>query len=365
MLTLSLPSPSSFVYPKVNFGKLDNLRRQAEFNRKAFKDYVRENVFNLENEHLLVGLLQQLSIDKSWDLEYVVQYTRFRAYSLCTLFNITSLSHVGSAIDTGFYREATLEHWCLIEDDRVYNEATFDFATSYPIVPLYTTRTDHGYRHSAIKRWENPNPPKHLAVIGLNLVELAVGWWKYMRDPQYDDTGTSAYVCYFGLVNAQLIHNQMAVFNVLYEHMADGKPLDELIKTNDVTFITVSESKLLKEYVEFLVDRFNGNRLMDLNHLMVQIQSIYKQPYFNYVRAGKSALFSQTCWVWEIQIMKLYALYLTIANNKGYKAADINTVIDRSHAARYNNYQRIPEKIFRNHFEAMADNVFELNKLNV
>lgn len=365
MLTLSLPSPSQFVYPKVNYGKMENLRRQTEFNRKAFQDYVKRNVFNLENEHLLVGLLQQLSIDKEWTLEYVVQYTRFRAYSLCTLFKITSLSHVGEAIDTGFYREATHEHWCLIEDDRVYDEATFDLSTSQPIVPLYTTRTDHGYQHSAIKRWENPNPAKHLAIIGLNLVELAVGWWKYMRDPNERDSGISAYVCYYGLANAQLIHNQMAVFNVLHDHVVDGKPLNELIKTNNVTFAAVSETKLLGEYVEFLTERFTGNRLMDLNHLMVQIQSIYKQPYFNYVRAGKAALFSQTCWIWELQIMKLYSLYLTIANSKGYKAADINTIIDRSHAGRFNNYQRIPEKIFRNHFEEMADKIFALNKINV
>lgn len=365
MLTLSLPSPSQFVYPKVNYGGLANLRRQTEFNRKAFKEYVLDNVFNLENESLLVGLLQQLSIDPTWDLEYVVQYTRFRAYSLCTMFKITSLSHVGQAIDMGFYREATHEHWCLIEDDRTYNEATFDFATSYPIVPLYTTRTDHGYRHSVIKRWENPNPPKHLAIIGLNLVELAVGWWKCMRDPQHKDTGIHGYLCYYGLVNAQLIHNQMALFNVLHDHIVDGKTLDELIATDDVTFVTVSERKLLKEYVEFLTEQLTHNRLMDLSHLMAQIQSIYKQPYFNYVRAGKAALFSQTCWIWELQIMKLYSLYLTIANQKGYKAADINTVINRSHAGRFNNYQRIPEKFFRNHFEGMADKVFALNKINV
>lgn len=365
MLTLSYPNPSSFVYPKVNYGRLDNLRRQTEFNRKAFRDYVATNIFNLENEHMLVGLLQQLSIDPEWTLEYVVEYTRFRAYSLCTLFKITSLSHVGHATDVGFYREATSEHWCLIEDDRVYKEATFDFATSYPVVPLYTTRTDHGYRHNVIKHWENPKPPKDLAIVGLNLVELAVGWWKYMRDPQFDNTGISAYVCRFALVNAQLIHNQLAVFNILHDHIVNGDSLDDLIQAQTVSFITVSETKLLKEYIEFLVERFTHNRLMDLTHLMVQLQSIYKQPYFNYVRAGKAALFTQTCWVWEPAILKFYSLYLTIANLKGYKAADINTVINRSHAGRINNYQRIPEAYFREHFIELAEKVNELNKKNV
>lgn len=365
MLTLSYPTPSSFVYPKANFGSLGNLRRQTEYNRKAFADYVAVNVFNLENEHLLVGLLQQLSIDPTWSLEYVVEYTRFRAYSLCTLFKITSLNHVGHVINPGFYREATAEHWCLIENDKDYTTEAFYFDKSFPVVPLYSTRTDHGYRHNVIKRWENPTPPKHLAIIGLDLVELAVGWWVYMNDPQFEGTGISAYVCRFPLVNAQLIHNQMSVFNVLHDHMVNGTPLNDLIKTNDTSFITLSEVKLLKEYIEFLVNRFNGNRLMDLNHLMSQLVSIYKQPYFNYVRAGKAGLFSQTCWIWEPPILKFYELYLTIANRKGYKAADINTVINRSHAGRINNYQRIPDALFRGHFLGLANKVFELNELNV
>lgn len=363
MLTLSYPNPSSFVYPKVNYGSLGNLHRQTEYNRKAFRDYVAVNIFNLENEHLLVGLLQQLSIDPEWDLDYVVEYTRFRANSLCTLFNITSLNHVGSPILRGFFREGTIEHWCLIENDKVYKEKTLDFSTLHPIVPLYSTSTRHSYRHNAIRQME-PMNQSGFAVMGLNLVELAVGWWKYMRDPQYDG-GISAYVCHFPLVNAQLIQNQLAVLNVLYEHLVNEKPLDELIYTDTVSFITVSETKLLREYVEFLVHCFTHNRLMDLSHLMAQLLSIYKQPYFNYVRAGKAALFSQTAWVWEPAVMKLYALYLTIANQKGYKAADINTVINRTHATRVNNYQRIPDVFTRKHFIDLANKVNELNKINV
>lgn len=364
MLTLSLPNPSSFVYAKAQFGRLDNLRRQTEWNRKAFRSYVLANAFNLENEHVLVGLLQQLSIDPTWDLDYVIQYTMFRSYSLCTLFKITSLSHIGAMTGEGFYREGTAEHWCLIEKDLDYTQV-FDPSTSTPIVPLYTTKTNHSYKHTLLRSIKPINPPKDLAVIGINLVELAVGWWWYMQDPANDGTGITAYLSGYPLMNAQLVHNQLATVNVLYEHIVNEKPLEELIKTDSVTFITISETKLLKEYLEFLTTRLTGNRLVDINHMLTQFVSLYKHPFSPFVRAGKAALFAQTCWVWEPAIMKLYALYLTIAIKGGYKVGDITTIINRSHAGRVNNYQRIPEKVFRDHFIVLANEIQTLAKQNV
>lgn len=365
MLTLSFPAHTSFAYPKANFTRLDNLRRQTEFNRKQFKEYIEEDIFNLENEHLLVGLLQQLAIDPEWTLERVVEYTRFRANSLCTLFKITSLNHVGEPMRQGFYREGVVEHWCLIDHDKVYIEKDLDFGTMFPIVPLYSTVTKHGYKHNALRMNIRQRDPTGFGIIGVNLVELAVGWWKYMRDAQFNGTGIHAYVCRFPLVNAQLIHNQLAVINVLFEHIVNGTALDTLITTDQVVFTTVSETKLLKEYIEFIVDTLTHNRLMDLNHLIVQLVSIYKQPYFNYIRAGKAALFSQTCWVWEPAIMKLQTIYLTIANQKEYKAADINTLVKQSHTARVNNYQRIPDAFTRMHFLDMANRLNQLNKINI
>lgn len=364
MLTLSWPNPSIFAYPKAQFGRLDNLRRQTEINRKAFKQYVFSGAFNLENEHILVGLLQQLSIDPSWDLEYVIKYTQFRSYSLCTPFKITSPSKVGEATYNGFYRDGTLEHWCLIEQKYDYNKV-YDLDTATPIVPLYCNHTYHSYKPMALKDKAKVSPPKGLAVIGLDLVSLAVGWWYYMQDPANDGTGITNYLCKYPLVNAQLVHNQLASFNVLYEHLVNGKPLNSLITSEVVNFITVSEQKLLTEYIEFLSLRLTGNRLFDLNHLMVQLVRLYQEPFNPFVRAGNAALYSQTCWAWEPAIMKMYHLYLTLANEGDYKASDINTIINRTNDSRVNNYQRIPEKVFRDEFIDLSNKVWEANKENM
>lgn len=363
MLTLSWPKPSTVVYPKAQFGRLDNLRRQTEINRKAFKQYVFDGAFNLENEHMLVGLLQQLAIDPAWELEYVVKYTQFRAYSLCTPFKITSPSKVGEATYNGFYREGTLEHWCLIEKPYDYSKV-YDLDTATPVAPLYCTHTYHSYKPMALKKPSKWVPPLGMAIIGINLVELAVGWWYYMQDPANDGTGITNYLCKYPLLTAQLVHNQLATFNVLYEHLVNGKELNKLISSETVNYITVSEYKLLKEYIEFLVGRLGGNRLYDLNHLMSQLIRIYRDPFNPFISAGTAELYSQTCWAWEPAILKMYELYLWLANQGGYKAQDISTIVYRTQESRVNNYQKVPEP-FRRHLIELSNNVWKANKENV
>jgi hypothetical protein len=364
MLTLSLPKPSNFVYPTTRFGRLNDVRRHADFNRKAFRDYVSMNALDLENQHMLVGLLQQLSIDPAWDLRYVVEYTRFRSNSLCTLFKITSISHVGEATYAGFYREGVREHWVLLEKDYDYSKP-FDLEYSQPIVPLYSTVTAHSYKHNVQRKTFKQVPPEDIAIIGVNLVELAVGWWHYMQAPENDGTGISRYLCQGPLINAQLIQNQLAIQNVMYEHLVKHGELKELIHTDNVTFITSAEKPLLVDYCTFLADRLTANRMVDLGQVVDRFDSLYTRPFFNYHLAGRNALFAQTSWAFEPQVLQLYAIYLAVANAGGYRASDITSRIDRAYQGIQQNYRRLQDDYFQAQLSALATQVFELSKENL
>lgn len=364
MLTLSFPKPTNAVYPKTRFADLGNLRRQTEYNRNTFINFVRSQPYNLENEHVLVGLLQQLSINAEWDLQYVISWARFRAYTLCTMFKITSLGHVGQALSNGFYRENVREHWCLIENDRQYDDSVALEHLS-PVVPLCSTVTKHSYTHTMMRSERVSNSVDQVAVIGVDIVELAIGWWLYQRLELDSGTGIHAYIAQFPLVDAQLIHNQLAVINVLYEHVLHNEPLDELIRTDHVVFNVMNERRLLTLYLQHLVKFYSNRRLANFEHFLRVFDSIYPQPYFNYIRAGKNANFAQTSWVWEPALMKLHSLYLHFANLQNYPAADINSLIERSHNKRINNYQRIPETWFRGWFLGLADEMNDLNKENL
>jgi len=364
MLTLSLPKPGDFNYPSQRFGRLNDLRRHADFNAKAFRDYVNMNAFNLENQHLLVGLLQQLSIDPEWTLEYVVEYTRFRSNSLCTLFKITSVHHVGAATYEGFYREGFREHWVLLEKPFDMSKS-FDAQYSQPIVPLYSTSTRHSYKHNVQRSAPVKTPPEGIAIIGLDLVELAVGWWYYMQAPENDGTGISSYLCKAPLINAQLIQNQLAIQNILFNHIVCEEEIAPQVYSDNVTFITSTEKPLLVEYCTFLADRLRAHRMIDVNHIIHRFDSLYSRPYFNYYPSGRNALFAQTCWAHEPQVLQLYAIYLKLANDGNYRAGSINSVIDRAWMGMSNNYGRVGDSYLKERLRALLTQVVGLNRENL
>jgi len=342
------------------------MRRQTDFNRDAFLKWTANQPFNVENDHILVGLLHQLSIDKDWDLKYVVEYTRLRAYSLCTQFKITSINRVGQAISDGFYRDNTREHWCLIENTKDYVESDLNLDKLRPLVPLCSTITKHGYLHNVSKPVNYIRSSiGDLAVIGVDLVELAVGWWAYQKLNRERDTGPGAYVAQYPMVHAQLMHNQLSIINVLYEHVINGVPCEELVETENVVFTTANDRRFYVELVQHLVSFYGNRRLVNFEHFLKAIVSIYSEPYFNYVRAGNNAVFVQTMWAWEPAILKLLAIYLTFCNKGGYKAGDVNTMIALTHRQRVQNIGRVPEAYFKGWFFELAELVFELNKENL
>lgn len=365
MRTLSFPKPTNTLYPTLRFTDLANMRRQTEYNRKAFIGWVRQQPFNVENENLLVGLLQQLSINAGWDLEYVVGYTRFRAYSLCTLFKITSLHQVGVAHKDGFYRNNAREHWCLIENTKTYSEDTLSIDELRPVIPLCSTVTQHGYSHPLTRDKADNSTVGDLAIMGVDLVELAVGWWLYQRMGMEKDGGPGAYIAQYPFVQAQLIHNQLSVINILYEHLIHSVPINKLISFDSVIFTTVSEKREFVKYIEFLVNFYKNRRLESFEHFLVAIDSIYAQPYFNYVSAGRAALFSQTQWIWEPPILKLYSIYLKMCTVMKVKASDVNTIIGRTHRSRVQNFSRVPESYFKGWFYQLCDETYALNLENL
>lgn len=359
MLTLHLPKFNKQDYPRANFPDMENLLRNTEYNREAFREYVDRTPFNLENENPLVGLLQQLAIDPTWDLAFVVEYVRFKANTLATVFKINNLTNTGDIIKNGFYREGVVEHWTLIDNKKTYTAET-DIFSLRGIVPLYSTVTNRSYKLSLEKK--HTQASGHFAIVGIDLVELAVGWWLWMNDKQWEGTGIHNYLCKIPLFNATLIHNQSTVINVLFEFFVNEIPLQALLTADTVKFTTLNEERLLKLYFNFTIDWITGRRLDDLGHLLVSIRSLYRVDSFNYVRAGDRGLFSQTSWAYEPAILKLYAIYLSVANRMGYRAGDINAVFTRAYPVLLNNYQRnVPKEPMRGH---MLDLLKLVNMLN-
>lgn len=350
MQTLSFPTAGSYIYPMKYYPGMNNLRRVTTFNERAFRGYVDQNPFNLENQHLLVGILQQLAIDPEWDLDYVVSYTRFRSYSLATVFKINSMNGVGEAIKDGFYRGGTTELWGLVEHDRVY-PADIKQEDLRPVVPVYTNILQRGYKLTV----ERPIPQSYngedVAIIGLNLVELAIGWWLYMRTDPDRDTGIAAYLCKYPLYYAQLMHNQGLSVNLLYEFFVKGRPLSELWHMEQVKFTTLGEEKLYKEWFNFRADFLTSRKLVDIGHLVASIDNIYHPNYFNYEDGGRNKLLTQTRWLWEPNCIKWYSIYFAICNALGHPVGDVKSRLKRTLPIVYRSFDKCPSTLCRERFK--------------
>lgn len=367
MNTLSLPSFTQFQYPLINYGQMANLLRGTEFNRRAIMEHVAMVNYNLPNQHVLVGLLQQLAIDPEWSLERVVAVARLRAYTLSTLFNITNRQHVDGAQEDVFYYNGVQEVLFLIDNQKSYDEGLTHIEYLCPVIPMYCSVNFHSYKPSIERMNKNTLPQKGgVAFIGIDVVELAVGWWLYMKQERQVDSGIHAYLVKYPLVNAQLIHNQLNVINTLYDHIVHGRSYSELNQAEDVTFITSKLDTPLTDYMTWLTKVLLGRRLKDMGQMLAQIKSLYSVPYFDFLQeSGDTSLFSQTRWVYEARVLKLRSIYLTLANQLFYKATDINTSTTIAIPKMLNNYQRIPDKIVREHLTALALECQELNRINL
>lgn len=365
MNTLPFPVFTRTTYPVLRYPMINNLQRDTRYNCEALREHVARVNYHLPNQHLLVGLLQQLTIDPEWELEYLVSYVRLRAYSLCSLFKITNLQNVGSAVKNVFYYNDMAEVLCLIDNNKQYNESTLNIERLTPVIPLYTTDTTHSYKPSIDRKDGTRQQFAGVSIIGVDLVELAIGWWLYMRQERSTDTAIHAYLVKYPLVNAQLIHNQLNVINVLYEHIVNQRPYSQLSETEEVTFITANVLPGLEKYYSWLTTVMMGRRFKNIEHLLTQVSSIYSDPYFNYVPEGENECFAQTRWCWEPRTLKLYAIYLTLANRLFYKAGDINTQVAIAIPKMLNNYQKIPDKYVRDHLVTLATKVQALNQENL
>lgn len=364
MLTLTLPDDDQTHYPRSNFIGMDNLLRITELNRRDFREVVTRDIFVLEDEHVLVGLLRMMTIDPEWSLEQVVAQARFRANSLCSLFKITCINRVGEPIENGFYRNGTVEQWTLIDNNKRYVEGVVDLDTMRPVVPLYSTVTKRGYKHSILQPVLKQKGPD-FAIMGIDPVELAVGWWRYMQYTTGKNEGISAYLCQHPLFVAQLMHNQLSLINIMYEFLTKEKSFDQIVETDVVSFTTMNEEKLLKEYLTHILNDMTGPRLKSFNHLISKFGSVYRRSQFNYYTGGRMQLFNQSRWSWEPAALKLLVIYLSVANRMGYRASDVNTNILRATHSMRGNYGRITDSFSRKHILELLAEVEILNKENM
>lgn len=300
----------------LRYPKTDNILRNHKYNIQKMWEKIEDMEYNLFNQNLFVGLLQNLSIDPSWTLEYVIAYTKLRSRSLCSAFGIASQNNKGVLHpDTLFYGNCK-EFFVYVEDSRDLTKESLSSLKS--IFPIYSTITTFTYLPTA-ERERNPQMDyKHdTAVVGVNLVELAVGWWLYMNDPRFEGHGIHQYLGTIAFPNFELLHNQLAIFNSLYKHIVDKVGYSQLLLGEKLPFnILVIRDWLIKA-LEFTTIRLKSDQFK--HHKVLQAYLKQSGWMFDYDLFFDALPYDlgyneNVIWAFEFASIKYFILLFTLLN---------------------------------------------------
>lgn len=372
MSYLRIPNPYVSNYPLRTYTALDNLRRITEFNRSQMNDWILRTGYNLNNSHPLVNVLQLLGVDSSWSLDEVVSIVRYKTNSVCSLCNITNINRNAKALTNVFYQD-TQEVLFSVYNDREYVEENFLLSDLTPIIPTYINDSFVDY-NASIERSSEPYRSKgKFAFIGIDVLELALGWWWYMKHHTGQGTGIHAYLVNHPLRKAALIHHELNIVNALYEFTFNDKPFAESVDMVDTSFFKLDEEPELRKYLLFLHTTFTQKRITHIDQLLKQIFPIYEgsnlSPY-SLIGTNKGMIkrldnFNNVRWVLDAMTLKVVKLYLHYANLGFYKAGDINTLVATQSDKMIKRYTQLNDKEVQDHLRTLVKEVDALNRLNM
>lgn len=360
MKTILVDISASLRLPVLRYPELNNVLRNNSYNVKQMWKRIGEKNLTLFNQNVLVGLLQTLSIDPDWTREYVVAYARLRSRSLCSAFEIISPhNRKGTHKDTLFYGGCT-ECFCLLENNRDITEAT---ATSLlELVPIYSTINNWTYNPSAEReRHQQFDYRNDFAMIGINIVELALGWWLYMNDPVNDGHGIHHYLATVVTPKFGLLHNELAYFNSLYEHIVNRVGYSELLEGEGLDFNIVRIRNDLLAMLTFQVKSMKSSTWRSSDLLLSYLSTELTPNLKSLFDTNNYALDynPNTVWGFELNAVKFYQIYLTLCNELSYTPSSIAGTLKQHAPLVASRWKLINDPAFKAHA------LQQLNKLNL
>lgn len=319
--------------------------------------------YNLENQNVLVGLLQNLSINPEWDLEYVISYTRMRSRSLCSAFDIiTPHKREGSHPNTIFYGGCK-EVFCLLENRKDLTNSSLSSLKS--LVPIYSTITTFSYNTAAEReRKSQIDYSNDVALIGVNLIELAVGWWMYMKMPGLEGHGIHHYLAGCVMPEFELLHNQMALFNTLYEHIVKDVGYSALLLGEKLQFNTLKIRDDLIAMESYWVTKlkgstWNSNKLLMnylFNRVCPDLPELFNSAPFD---LGYNA---NAVWMFELTAVKYYQIYYRLINDLSYTPDMTSGQLKQLVPLVKGRWANIEDSYVRNHALDMLNLLSDLNR---
>lgn len=365
---------SNINYSVNRYTGLSTLLRVEDFNYNEFLKVSNRINYTLPNQHVLVQLLLKLGIDPQWSFDYLVNYIKLKSDSVASLLKMTCIYNRGTGTTNVLYYNSYYEHLILInQDDNYYREyETKELETFCPIIPLYSTQLKHSFNNVATNEYiNNVGEYNGFALIGVDIVLLAISYWRYLKDLNKNNINTAIaphnFLCKFPLVNARILANQLSTINILFTHLVNEEPIKNLVKHDLTKYITKEDNGVLTDYTTWIYNQLINKRPYNLPFLLANIPLLFPNltNNLNYVISDYENN-NNINWLWQLPAIKLYCLKLLFLNKTKTKDIDSNSEIV-AWSRNYENYtyKRVNDLQFKKHYKDLCLLLIKLNELNM
>lgn len=350
MKTLLLDLSTLLNLPVSRYPLINNIKRISDYNYGKMFNYINALTLNVKNQHPLVGLLQNLSIDPAWTKDYVIAYTTLRSRSLCSAFGIASQNNSNITPDHIALHRGSKEYLVLLENNYLNYADTLTFKDLNPLVPLFDNITDYSYLTGGSRGTITDDTYKGTVVVmGVNMVDLALGWWLCMQSEDTKDYGIHRYIGGIVLPKFQVMHNNYALFNTLYEHIVNRKGYGDMLQSESVDFNTMAIRNDLIKLMEFTVIQLKSYTWRSHKQLYSNLKTImFMDPDVMFdadLYKGKDH--ENIVWAFELLHIKYLILYFTIINDLSIEGDSVRGWAEQTTKLVANRFDRLKDPVLR------------------
>lgn len=319
-ITLSNHKPAVSSYTQMS-----NLKRIASYNHDYLKGWLKYNNRFYKNQKVVVQLLANLGIDPEWSLDFLVEYVELKKESIASVLNVVGIYQSGKTTHNTIYSPDYTELFVLLpQKNSVLDYIEEDESLILPIIPLFSNETMLDYVGPVLEGPAVKPSNDKLAVIGIDLMSLAINYWRFLRGNPTSNTGPHHWLAGIPLLNARIAAHRVAMLEVLYNSvLSEIKPSsiqqNDLAPVNDLTL-------QLDKYLDFTYQnlmKFGLYDEQDFLNKFVMWDSLTVDPLT--LKGGKYLSYSSTQWVWNLPAMKIITIVNTVNRITGRTSDNAKT----------------------------------------
>ena len=309
--------------------------------------FYRQNPMAVKSDHLLVSLLQSITIPQSQNLERYYDNVDSLSLNLSMAFKLTSAIYKGRLFNGIFYGSGNDEILIANNDGFDIVEANRNWKNVCAVKVLRHSLSDLGLN---IPDGNNTGSETGIAVISINIPMLAVQYRAFRNNEiliaeQTMDSQRSImqFIHMFVLPNMLFSHLDQAIFNRI-NNLQKGAPLGESKKSH--SFYLPDYSKKMNQTQEFILDYFN-NTSKDFTSVLKTVPAVTKNDMEEVMLMEDIAPTRQVAWA--LTVSRLPALsFLFKVSIAGRNQSTVNQVLKSVMAYKSENTMRtmLPHDIY-------------------